>query len=217
MDQSVSLRGTYFDAEAARVLSEKLERKKNMWATGTVTSLDVANTWLSDDGAAKLATLLEGSAVLMLDLALNEVTSRGARALGAALSHPECPLTSLNISCNHIGDEGARAVASALAANKTLTRLSVRDCGLTATGASALAVYLAGNPPLTALDVGYNCLRQEGAAFFARALRRNSNLTALNLERCDLPHGDVTLFEGLDCNRTLCEVPGFYHPLLNRN
>jgi hypothetical protein len=76
-----------------------------------------------------------------LGLEICDVSARGARALGEALTE-NITLKELNLSRNYIGDDGAEAFAEALRANESLERIYLEGCGLTDVGASSLLAAL---------------------------------------------------------------------------
>jgi hypothetical protein len=83
-----------------------------------------------------------------LNLNANDIDAKGAKALAAALQHPNCKLTSLHLNHNYIDAEGAKALAAALQhPNCKLTSLYLKhsfidhSC-IDAKGAKALAAAL---------------------------------------------------------------------------
>jgi internalin A len=137
------------------------EGARALAALTSLTSLTLHNTRIGDDGARALAALTN---LASLNLSYNRIGEEGARAL-AALTN----LTTLNLQQNQIGDEGARA----LAALTNLTTLNLRDNQIGGEGARALAALT----KLTSLDLLYNQIGGEGT----RALAALTNLTFLDL------------------------------------
>src|SRR5882672_2263328 len=126
-----------------------------------LTSLNLWDNEIGDDGARALAAL---TGLTSLNLWDNEIGDDGARALAALTG-----LTSLNLWDNEIGDDGARA----LAALTGLTSLNLRGNQIGADGARALAALTG----LTSLDLSSNQISDDGA----RALTALTGLTSLDL------------------------------------
>ena len=59
-----------------------------------------------------------------LNLSMNGLGDRGAKAIGNGLKYNQC-LKELNISCNRLSPDGAQEVAKGLAANEKLETLWV--------------------------------------------------------------------------------------------
>ena len=141
--------------------------------------------FLSDDGAAILASALPDSRLQELGLASNGIGPAGARRLfQAAAVHPT--LTTLDLgyavstralgaSANTLGDFGAASAAECLAQNPGLIRLDLRGVGISAHGLDLLTEALARNTRLQSLTLDGKCHRllterlQRNRAFAAEA------------------------------------------------
>ena len=65
----------------------------------------------------------------------------GARSLGELLKCNNS-LEELDMRWNDIGDDGMSLVADGLKLNRTLTKLDIRECGLTAEGMIIYTLYV---------------------------------------------------------------------------
>ncbi|CAI9580765.1 unnamed protein product [Staurois parvus] len=84
--------------------------------------LDLSHNQISDRGARAVGKLLNQSQLQILNLCNNNVGPHGAKAIAHALSK-NCTLNTLNLRLNHIGDEGGQALSNALLKNSTLVTL----------------------------------------------------------------------------------------------
>jgi len=66
------------------------------------------------------------------------------------LTSANCTVTDVNLSKNSIGDQGMAKIAEALKSNKTLTKLDLRECEISAVG--VVALYDALRSPTTCLQ-----------------------------------------------------------------
>ena len=179
-----------------------------------VTSLDLSDNDLGDEGASLLKELLQQNKKLkILDLSRNRILTTGGKALADGLVE-NAALLNLNLLENSLGDEGARAFARVFATNRTLTHISLADNGISTAGAEAIASSLKHNRSLTHVNFAYNdfgndgievmveawnnhcniinaCfadnnIEDAGAAFIAGLLTRNPKLTSLDLSANDI-------------------------------
>jgi hypothetical protein len=88
--------------------------------------LELQRIPVDDDGALALASALNisSSALITLELAINKISDRGAKALAASLT---CNRTLQNVGLTQsaIGFEGLKALEAAMAVNTTLHRLEL--------------------------------------------------------------------------------------------
>lgn len=89
-----------------------------------LTHLELQRIPVDDDGAVALASALSSSALITLELAINAISDRGAKALAASLT---CNRTLQNVGLTQsaIGLEGLKALEAAMAVNTTLHRLEL--------------------------------------------------------------------------------------------
>ena len=147
----------------------------------SLTSLNLGDNRIGDDGAKALATALKNNTSLTsLNLLGNRIGDDGAKALATALE-TNTSLTSLELGFNRIGADGATALATALKNNTSLTSLNLLNNDIGDEGANALAAALKTNTSLTSLELGFNGIGADGAKALAAALKTNTSLTSLNL------------------------------------
>ena len=73
--------------------------------------------------------------MISLDLSQNpHITVKGYQSLAAVLQHEHSALRELRLGQNNIGDDGALIFATALAKNRMLHTLFLKDCGISAKG-----------------------------------------------------------------------------------
>jgi Ran GTPase-activating protein (RanGAP) involved in mRNA processing and transport len=137
----------------------------------TLTTLDLADNFIGDEGARALAPHLPATlAKLNLD-----GTSIGDEGVKALAPHIPVALTTLNLSGNNISVDGAKALAPYLPNSFTALDLSGNSIG--DENVRALAPYLP--RALTTLDLGCNAIGAEGARTLAAHLP--PTLTTLRL------------------------------------
>ncbi|NOT02643.1 MAG: hypothetical protein HOP29_18715 [Phycisphaerales bacterium] len=126
-----------------------------------LTTLDLGNNNIGDEGAKALATL---TGLTTLHLGDNNIGAEGAKALATLTG-----LTTLHLGDNNIGAEGAKALATLTG----LTTLHLGGNNIGAEGAKALATLTG----LTTLHLWNNKIGAEGA----KALATLTGLTTLHL------------------------------------
>ncbi|KAF9176758.1 hypothetical protein BGZ50_009716 [Haplosporangium sp. Z 11] len=170
----------------------------------TLTTLDLRNNSIGDNGAQALSEALKiNSTLTTLDLSANSIGDNGAVALSEAFK-TNSTLITLDLSANSIGDNGAQMLSEALKTNLTLTTLNLRNNSIGPNGAQALSETLKSNSTLTALELQYNSIGDNGAQVLAEALKTNSTLTTWDLSANSIgDNGAQALFEALKTNSTL--------------
>jgi Ran GTPase-activating protein (RanGAP) involved in mRNA processing and transport len=125
--------------------------------------------------------------VASLDLRGNDIRVEGAQAIGQMLKK-NYALQSLCLEWNFLGmHNGVEALGEALAHNRSLTQLDLRNNKVGSDGASSLARGLAGNATLTSLDLRWNNIQAAGGQALADALAENTTLVELQLAGNKLP------------------------------
>jgi Ran GTPase-activating protein (RanGAP) involved in mRNA processing and transport len=152
---------------------------------GNLTSLNLDNVIMGDEGLTCLARALKKNAALQaLCVRYNRFDARGARALEQALLC-NATLASLDVSCVRVGSSGGEALGRVLAVSDSLRVLRMARCGvcegLAKQGIHIIAKALRDNHTLTELDLRGNHVNNFGATQLARALARNTTLLALDL------------------------------------
>ena len=86
----------------------------------------------------------------MRSLSYNRLGAEGAAALASALA-ANGSLTELSIYCNHVGDEGVCAICDAIQSNKEtkLASLNIEDNDIGPVGANAVAAMVVVTGSLT--------------------------------------------------------------------
>lgn len=187
-------------------------------------TLDLDQTELGDEGAARLFSLLashkgnEGEETLPLrNLYLNGngMSTKAAEALSRFLVSPHCGVTSVYLSCNPLGDEGCQALASVLPQAPHLARLLLQSVGASTQGAVALCEALAGHPSLRTLDLGqayatedlsqaYNYVEDDAVPSLVRLIEVTPTLECLGLGHCPIsPPELLTLASSVCRSRSL--------------
>ena len=165
-------------------------------------------TNIGKEDCEQLAQLLSSTQCLeTLCIGFNFLFSDSIIELVRALSHPNCSLKTLDLSGNPIGDEGAAALAQSVTKNKTITKLKLFSCGITATGGVELALSLLVNSTIEELDIGDNSLG-ESVSTFAQLVRQSKKLKRLNLclDKSISQSNVNALLDSLGSNRTLKEL-----------
>ncbi|OAQ25001.1 RNI-like protein [Linnemannia elongata AG-77] len=204
-------------------------------ANSTLTTLDLGDNSVGDNGAQALSEALKTNSTLTtLNLLYNSIGSNGAVALSKALKtnstlttlnlggyligdngaqalsealKTNSTLTTLNLLYNSIGDNGARALSEAFKTNSTLTTLNLQCNSIGDNGAQALSEALKTNSTLTTLNLLYNSIGDNGARALSEAFKTNSTLTTLNLQCNSIgDNGAQALSEALKTNSTLTSL-----------
>ncbi|KAF2010158.1 RNI-like protein [Aaosphaeria arxii CBS 175.79] len=127
--------------------------------TPNLRTLDLDQTELGDVGVTNLFSKLAAweQPLPLRHIYLNAVGIglSGATAIRNFLASPHCRLESLYASSNPLGSPGVEALAVGLAANKSLTRLSLTSVGLTDDGTITLCESLYDHPTLMTLQLGH--------------------------------------------------------------
>ena len=187
--------------EGASALGQGLKDNK------TLQELKLHSCHIEAAGAQGLAEGLFSSALINIDLSLNQIGPTGAAALAEALKVSSA-LTSLDLSSNDVGPSGATSIAGSLGSSalKSLDLSSNKLCGLdllycgtyTDVGIKALAEALKVSSALKKLVLASNRIRDGGASAFGQGLKDNKMLEELDLRSCGIgPAGAQGLAEGL--------------------
>jgi len=114
----------------------------------------------------------------------------------------KCSLQVLYISSNNIGDDGITAIAGTLS-NSQISKLHVRECGITLTGVRSLAAGLLVNNSVMILDVSHNDIGDDGITDIAGTLS-NSQISELDVSECGITLTGVrSLAAGLLVNNSV--------------
>ena len=201
--------------------------------TTTMTTLNISNCSISDEGAESLARALAvNRSIQELDIRSNEIGDNGIAHIATALQTNTTTMTTLNISncsisdvgaeslasfvnislqylniCNNeIGDNGIANIATALQTNTTMRTLNISNCSISDEGAESLARALAVNRSLQELDISSNKIGNNGMANIATALQTNTTMTTLNISDCSISNVGAESGRALAVNRSLQEL-----------
>ncbi|CAM9362096.1 unnamed protein product [Chrysoparadoxa australica] len=145
-------------------------------------------TRCGDEGARSIAELLRlgGAEVQLefLELFENQVSIRGATALGQALCIG-CNKSLLTLKLDYnlqLGSEGMAALCRGLRTNSTLKQLHVPYCAIDASAGPSIGEMLSfSSLGLTVLNLQGNQLGGKGVQDLSPGLARNKSLTYLNM------------------------------------
>jgi len=143
--------------------------------------LDLSHNNIKDEGAARLAGMLEKNRVLkQLILDNNNLTPAGIKVLADALLVNRT-LEVLSLTNNKVGSEGLKALARVLEQNRTLKSLDLTFTGIVNDDSlEALETALRGNDCLEELKVANNSIRFDGASRLLAALQ--DRITPIELD-----------------------------------
>uniref|UniRef100_A0A2K6TAP9 NLR family pyrin domain containing 5 n=1 Tax=Saimiri boliviensis boliviensis TaxID=39432 RepID=A0A2K6TAP9_SAIBB len=165
-----------------------------------IQKLRLRNTQMTPGLQHLWRTLIANRNLRSLSLGSAHLKEEDVRMACEALKHPRCMLESLRLDCcgltlacylkiskilttsrslsslslagNEVTDEGVKALGEVLKVSQcTLQKLTLQDCGLTATGCQSLASALITNHSLTHLCLSNNNLGNEGVTLLCRSLR----------------------------------------------
>jgi Ran GTPase-activating protein (RanGAP) involved in mRNA processing and transport len=156
----------------------------------TLTSLDLSDNLISEDGVVEIAHALEICRTLRsLNLAKNKLSpsnvsglsEAGLRALGQALGKNPA-LESLDLSHNSIDTSGAVHLALGMKTNTNLQSLDLsNNSQIGDEGAKAFGELLHLNRSLMRLNLSHSGMGDQGVEAIAQALELNTSLQILNL------------------------------------
>eukprot|EP01027_Heterolobosea_sp_BB2_P000330 GEZU01000476.1.p1 GENE.GEZU01000476.1~~GEZU01000476.1.p1 ORF type:complete len:332 (-),score=88.96 GEZU01000476.1:797-1792(-) len=168
------------DDNVACELAEKIFE-----CNSTLTSLDLSNNCIGDDGADCIARCLRlnfKSKIRALRLGGNNIGDAGSRALFSFIERVDKSrhssqnhLELLDLSRNRIGDEGAKSAAKSLLVNRSLTSLDLTANCLTSAGVLAIASSLHRNNSIKELFVERNNADAASIEKLRQALHKSKN------------------------------------------
>ena len=166
--------------------------------------LDISN----NDGAVTISKgITKTNTPRLLDIDDNNITSTGPIAIANSLLHnTSLDLEVPDMSSNAIGKDGATAIAQVITNNKTLKKLNIHRCNITATGTTAIANSLLHYTSLEVLDMSYNAIGKDGATAIAQVITNNKTLKKLNIHRCNITATGTTAIANSLLHNTSLEV-----------
>ena len=179
--------------------------KKLLDAQQRSATLSFSDAFLGDAACPVIAQYLQDNPhVTNLDLKGNNISSEGIKQL-ASIFRPPVSLQTVNFEWNNIGvlDQGIEILSDALATNRTVVSLDLRNNKIGADGAAALANMLKSNSTLQIIDLRWNEIGAAGGRSILSALSSNHTLKRLELAGNKIPEDtlgriDATLNEVKD-------------------
>ena len=169
----------------------------------SLTTLDISNNPIGDDGVTHLAKALKHNITLeKLDIShCRNITD--ATPLAEALKQNQT-LEELEMNQCDIADidAGVAPLAETLKQNKTLKRLNIGHCRIADAGVAPLAEALMQNKTLEWLDISYCGITDAGVTPLAEALQVNSSLRRLYVQGNKLTENGWTKLRELTANKS---------------
>ncbi|EPY37347.1 hypothetical protein AGDE_06587 [Angomonas deanei] len=141
---------------------------------------------IGDVGTKYLCSALQlygGKSQTTLNLCMNDISHRGAAAIGKLLSGDE-RILEVNLAGNTLGFRGVRSLANCFMESKTVVRsLVLRDNMIGDEGAKEIAAIITANvPSLERLDISDNKITDNGSVLIAKSLLSNTHLQVINCQ-----------------------------------
>ncbi|KAK1941238.1 NLR family CARD domain-containing protein 3 [Phytophthora citrophthora] len=187
--------------DGAEAIAELLKTNKSL------TNLSLSRNQIGDGGVEKLAQGLSEnttSGVKELHLSETGITGMGLDHLATLVGNENCSLKTIQLSFNGL-ETATSKFFDALAKNKSVVKLQLKECKLSDEHVAALASALQQNTTLEEVDLSDNDLTQASCASLAGGLRENKALKVLriNNNKCQ-DEGAVVLADVLaEQNSTL--------------
>ncbi|XP_018408760.1 PREDICTED: T-complex-associated testis-expressed protein 1-like [Nanorana parkeri] len=159
-----------------------------------------------DDDKARILirSLLDHPSLVHLDLSHNQISDRGARAIGKLLNQSQLQI--VNLCNNNVCPHGAQAIAHALSKNSILKMLILWLNHIGDEGGQALCNALLHNSTLMTLHLGSNELSEPTATVLTQVLTHNTALKSIGLSSNPIGlDGGKQLLDGMSENKTLLE------------
>ncbi|XP_060107659.1 NLR family member X1 [Heteronotia binoei] len=116
-----------------------------------------------------------------LHLQLNSLGPEACKEIRDLLLHEKCAVSTLRLADNPLTEQGALFLAEAIAANRSLSHLSLLHTSLGNQGVEVIAQHLAQNKHLRELDVAYNYVTDEAALALVEEAKRHATLEKVHL------------------------------------
>ncbi|XP_056410587.1 dynein regulatory complex subunit 5 [Hyla sarda] len=151
----------------------------------SLVELDLSHNQISDRGARAVGKLLNQSRLQTLNLCNNNIRPPGAQAIAHALTTNSC-LQVLNLRLNHIGDEGGQVLCNALQQNCSLEKLHIGSNKLSEPTATALAQVFSQNTSLKSLNISCNPIGLDGGKQLLEGISDNKTILEFDLRLTDV-------------------------------
>ena len=187
--EELELPGCSIGEDGIKLLFESLKENS------TLLTLGLRNTDLGDNGAVKLAAVINYTSIQYLDISHCSVKEEGMLAIITALETNR-NLRKFHAADNQLGDSGAVAMAKAI--NKiSLESLDISNCQVGERGMVAIASALTTNTTITYLKLDSNDkFTQCSELAFVKMLLRNTTLKFIQVykkstNKCFYMHQDT--------------------------
>jgi Ran GTPase-activating protein (RanGAP) involved in mRNA processing and transport len=145
---------------------------KMLSINSSLKKLSLRKMRLRCDGIYTLTNhLIENNKLRILDLSCNEISSDGAQYISRFLKNEECKLESLILAVNKIVDLGGKYMAQALAVNRSLIHIDLKNNNIGDEGLSRIAESLFHNQVLMSFKLFGNHFDQQSLKLFHRLFK----------------------------------------------
>lgn len=190
------------------LLQAKIERAvKTLSENGNT---DFADNYLKDEGVTALCrAAAQVPALRSLELSGNDIRTGGSRAVSELLE-ASSTLQSLDLKWNYVGlGDAVARLCKALARNRSLTKLDLRNNRIGPAAGEAIGAMLASNTTLLHLDLRWNSLMDMGGRAILKGLARNQTLLSLKIAGNKIPIQTAEALQtAVDKNKSDMEIKG---------
>lgn len=171
--KSLDLRDNMFGVEAGLALSKAISVFSHL------TEIYLSYLNLEDEGAVALVNALKNSdsALEVLEMAGNDITSKTASSLADFIISKKESLTKINLSENELKDEGSIVISKALEEEfLRLTEVDLSSNQIRRAGARVLGQAVIGKPGFKLLNINGNFLSDEGVEDLKEMFKNSPDL-----------------------------------------
>eukprot|EP00658_Telonema_sp_P-2_P033224 TRINITY_DN2442_c0_g1_i1.p1 TRINITY_DN2442_c0_g1~~TRINITY_DN2442_c0_g1_i1.p1 ORF type:complete len:904 (+),score=196.25 TRINITY_DN2442_c0_g1_i1:190-2901(+) len=156
-----------------------------------LSALNLQANRIGDAGAVAVAEALGMQSLVELNLSFNSIGHVGIQKLSSALRSKECTLQQLKLNGNVMDERSAALLGAAVGVNKTLTDLSLAECGMCARVTSELLMGMVPNRKLSQLWLSGNRFGtspevDQVVEQLGTLLDEHQQLTSLRLANCGI-------------------------------